>query len=90
MGLCLIVNINIVPPPQPNSRGTFGLTLARLFIKVQHGGQKQRMAVGHHVNSGQRYQILLDLTAAVHQLQQAAQRAQKVVISVAISAADKC
>lgn len=65
---------------------TFSLTTARLFVRVQHGGQEQRMAAGHHVQGGQRYQILLDFTATIHQFQQVAQSVQKVLISVAISA----
>lgn len=44
------------------------------------------MAAGHHVQGGQRYQILLDFTATIHQFQQVAQSVQKVLISVAISA----
>lgn len=64
---------------------TFSLTPARIFIRVQHGGQEQRMAAGHHVKGGQRYQIHLDFTATVHQFQQVAQCVQKVVISETVS-----
>lgn len=69
---------------------TFSLTPARIFIRVQHGGQEQGMAAGHHVKGGQRYQILLGSTATVNNFQQVAQRVQKVVISVAISTVEEC
>ena len=65
--------------------GTFGLTSAGLFIRVEHGGQEERMAAGHHVKHRQRDQILLDFTVSVHHFQQAAQSVQEVMISVPIS-----
>lgn len=44
------------------------------------------MAAGHHMKGGQWKQILLEFAAAVHDLDEASQCVEKVVVSVAISA----
>lgn len=76
----------------PFLHSTFRPAQARFFVRVQHGGQEQGMAAGHHVQGGQRKQVLLDFaaaTAAVHHLYEASQCVEKVIVSVAIPAEEK-
>lgn len=55
-------------------------------MRVQHGGQEQGVAAGHHVKGGQWEQIFLDVAAAVHHLEEASECVDKVLVSVAIPA----
>lgn len=59
-------------------------------MSVQHGGQEQRVAAGHHVEGGQGKQIRLDFAAAVHHLYEARQCIEKLVVSVAIPGEEEC
>lgn len=59
-------------------------------MRVQHGGQEQRMAAGHHVEGGQGEKILLGFAGAVHHLYKACQCVEEVVLSVAIPGEEEC
>lgn len=48
------------------------------------------MAAGHHVESAQGKQILLDFATAVHHLYKACQCVEEVVVSVAIPGGEEC
>lgn len=47
------------------------------------------MAAGHHMEGGQRKQILLDFATTIHHLYEASQCVEKVIVPVAMPAEEK-